>query len=162
MGAHPTLGALALVEKHRLGEIPPGLLFLPHPESRTSPPDQVRCKACGTYAGEGRFNTPLVRSPGWSGQSYHVLESTRLTRNVWSGRASQEVFVEVAVSGLASMYPASDWSALCSGPPWISARVRPQPSGEVAAFGERIPIANRGHHRAGDDRPDPRHAHQSL
>jgi hypothetical protein len=26
--------------------------------------------------------------------------------------------------GLASMYPASDWSALCSGPPWISARVR--------------------------------------
>src|SRR5439155_18264228 len=45
--------------------------------------------------------------------------------NVWSGRASQEVFVEVAVSGLASMYPASDWSVLCSGPPWISARVRP-------------------------------------
>src|SRR5713226_5552370 len=26
--------------------------------------------------------------------------------------------------GLASMYPASDWSALCSRPPWISARVR--------------------------------------
>ena len=25
--------------------------------------------------------------------------------------------------GLASMYPASDWS-MCSGPPWISARVR--------------------------------------
>src|SRR5229473_2924889 len=44
---------------------------------------------------------------------------------VWSGRASQEVFVEVAVSGLASMYPASDWSVLCSGPSWISARVRP-------------------------------------
>src|SRR5256885_3392301 len=38
--------------------------------------------------------------------------------DVWSGRASQEVFVEVAVSGLASMYPASDWSVLCSGPPW--------------------------------------------
>src|SRR5229473_8657122 len=45
--------------------------------------------------------------------------------SVWSGRASQEVFVEVAVSGLASMYPASDWSVLCSGPSWISARVRP-------------------------------------
>ena len=30
--------------------------------------------------------------------------------NVWSGRASQEVFVELVVSGLASMYPASDWS----------------------------------------------------
>ena len=26
--------------------------------------------------------------------------------NVWSGRASQEVFVELVVSGLASMYPA--------------------------------------------------------
>ena len=26
--------------------------------------------------------------------------------------------------GLASMYPASDWSALCSGPSWISARLR--------------------------------------
>src|SRR4029077_18432918 len=37
-----------------------------------------------------------------------------------------------------------------------------QPSGEVAAFGERIPGADRRHHRAGDDRPDPRHAHQPL
>ena len=26
--------------------------------------------------------------------------------------------------GLASMYPASGWSVLCSGPPWISARLR--------------------------------------
>ena len=32
-------------------------------------------------------------------------------------------FVELAVSGLASMYPAFDWS-ICSGPSWISARVR--------------------------------------
>src|SRR6266498_178469 len=38
----------------------------------------------------------------------------------------------------------------------------PEPSGEVAALGERIPVANRSHHRAGDDRPDPRHAHQPL
>src|SRR6266702_8671986 len=38
----------------------------------------------------------------------------------------------------------------------------PQPSGEVAAFWERIAIANGSHHRAGDDRPDPRHAHQPL
>ena len=44
--------------------------------------------------------------------------------NVWSGRALQENFAELAVSGLASMYPASDWSVSCSGPPWISARVR--------------------------------------
>jgi hypothetical protein len=32
-------------------------------------------------------------------------------------------FAELAVSGLASMYPAFDWS-FCSGPSWISARVR--------------------------------------
>ena len=39
--------------------------------------------------------------------------------NVWSGRALQVDFVELAVCGLASMYPASDWSVLCSGPSWI-------------------------------------------
>ena len=43
---------------------------------------------------------------------------------VWSGRALQVDFADLAVSGLASMYPASDWSVLCSGPSWISARVR--------------------------------------
>jgi hypothetical protein len=32
-------------------------------------------------------------------------------------------FAELAVSGLASMYPAFDWS-FCPGPSWISARVR--------------------------------------
>ena len=30
--------------------------------------------------------------------------------DVWSGRALQEVFVELAFSGLASMYPVSAWS----------------------------------------------------
>jgi hypothetical protein len=45
--------------------------------------------------------------------------------NVWSGRALQADFAELAVSGFASMYPAShDWSVWCSGPSWISARVR--------------------------------------
>ncbi len=44
--------------------------------------------------------------------------------DVWSGRALQEVFIDLAVSGLASMYPALDWSALCSWPSWKSARVR--------------------------------------
>src|SRR6266567_1897698 len=39
---------------------------------------------------------------------------------------------------------------------------KPQPSGEVAAFAERIAIANGSYHCAGDDRPDPRHAHQPL
>src|SRR5260370_28545269 len=31
---------------------------------------------------------------------------------------------ELAVGGLASMYPAFDWRLLSSGPSWISARVR--------------------------------------
>src|SRR5215831_631546 len=35
-----------------------------------------------------------------------------------------------------------------------------QPGGEVAALGERISGADRCHHRAGNNRPDPRHAHQ--
>ena len=43
--------------------------------------------------------------------------------NVWYGRALQEIFVDLLALGLASMYPASDWS-VCSGPPWISARLR--------------------------------------
>src|SRR6516164_7183574 len=39
---------------------------------------------------------------------------------------------------------------------------QPQPGGEVAAFRERFPGADCGHHRAGDDRPEPRHAHQAF
>ena len=39
----------------------------------------------------------------------------RLYPHVWSGRALQEDFVELAVSGLASMYPASDWSCFAPG-----------------------------------------------
>ncbi len=47
-----------------------------------------------------------------------------LDRNVWCGRALQETFVDLSACGLASMYPASDWSVLCSGPSWTSARIR--------------------------------------
>src|ERR1700726_1422950 len=36
----------------------------------------------------------------------------RLT--VWSGRALQEVFVDLVVSGLASMYPVSSWSCFAA------------------------------------------------
>ena len=42
--------------------------------------------------------------------------------NVWSGRALQEDFVELAVSGLASMYPAFDWSVVLLAIMDISAR----------------------------------------
>src|SRR5262249_54835581 len=41
-------------------------------------------------------------------------------------------------------------------------RDEPQPGGEVAALDEPVPGADRRHHRAGDERPDPRHAHQPL
>jgi hypothetical protein len=53
-----------------------------------------------------------------------ACDFSQIDPNVWPGRASQEVFVELAVNGLASMYPASNWSSSCSGPSWISARVR--------------------------------------
>jgi len=44
--------------------------------------------------------------------------------DVWSGRALQEDFIESGMSGLASMYPAFDWSSMGSWPSWISGRVR--------------------------------------
>ena len=53
-----------------------------------------------------------------------VFEFAAFQANVWSGRASQEVFIDLAVLGLASMYRASHWSMLCSGPSRISARLR--------------------------------------
>ena len=53
-----------------------------------------------------------------------VAKSSQFDPNVWSGRALQEGFVELAMSGLASMYSAFDWSSKCSWPSWISARVR--------------------------------------
>src|ERR1700722_2292274 len=37
-----------------------------------------------------------------------------------------------------------------------------QPGGEVTAFGERISIAYRGHHGAGDNRSNAGNAHQPL
>jgi hypothetical protein len=44
-----------------------------------------------------------------------------MTQNVWSGRASQEGSSSW-LSGLASMYPASDWSSLLRAIMDISAR----------------------------------------
>jgi hypothetical protein len=49
---------------------------------------------------------------------------TECDPNVWSGRAVQENSSSWRMCGLASMYPAFDWSVLCSGPSWISARLR--------------------------------------
>ena len=48
----------------------------------------------------------------WEQSGKHLL-AVRISHfdpNVWSGRALQEVFVDLVVSGLASMYPVSSWS----------------------------------------------------
>jgi len=60
-----------------------------------------------------------------SGRTWQHLARSDSDPNVWSGRALPEVFSDLAeCGGLASMYPASDWSGLSSGPSWISARLR--------------------------------------
>src|SRR5947207_1785246 len=45
--------------------------------------------------------------------------------------------------GLASMYPASDWSVLCSGPSWISARIRTGHPGHRCSHAPGRPILSR-------------------
>jgi hypothetical protein len=59
-----------------------------------------------------------------SGKHLLSLSFSGFDPDVWSGRALQVDFAELAVSGPASMYPAFVWSVWCSGPSWISARVR--------------------------------------
>jgi hypothetical protein len=69
------------------------------------------------------MDTENIRLLGKTRSDRRTFKVTPFDPDVWSGRALQEIFVELAVSGLASMYPAFDWS-ICSGPSWISARVR--------------------------------------
>src|SRR6516162_9057573 len=49
------------------------------------------------------------RLPGSRSALWRFFERHGISFNVWSGRASQEGLVEVAVSGLASMYTAFGW-----------------------------------------------------
>jgi hypothetical protein len=51
-----------------------------------------------------------VRFQGQSGKHLLTLSFSGFDPDVWSGRALQVDFAELAVSGLASMYPAFDWS----------------------------------------------------
>ena len=54
-----------------------------------------------------------------------VLARAPSTRDPMYGPAvRRKRFCRSGGNGLASMYPASDWSVSCSGPSWISARVR--------------------------------------
>ena len=77
------------------------------------------------HAQDQEINGPTTRllSEGEPTNGRH-REIDAIDPNVWSGRALQEGFVELAVNGLASMYPAFDWSSMGSWPSWISARVR--------------------------------------
>jgi len=59
----------------------------------------------------------------------------------------QEIFDELAVSGLASLYPAFDWNMSCSWPSWVSARVRSPSaatSADTARGNPRYGITRRG------------------
>src|SRR5712691_8060490 len=80
-----------------------------------------------------------VGSPGSNGQCRHMLESTRLT-HLYGPAVRRKRFSSIwRICGLASMYPASDWSELCSGPPWISARVRSHyRTGLIGPFGSPV------------------------
>ena len=57
-----------------------------------------------------------VWSLGHCRLAFLTLNSSHFDPFVWSGRASQEVSSIWRLCGLASMYPASDWSVLCPGP----------------------------------------------
>jgi hypothetical protein len=57
-----------------------------------------------------------------SGRVVLKLSFVEFDPDVWSGRALQADFVELAVSGLASMYPTFDWSVVLLAIMDISAR----------------------------------------
>ena len=57
-----------------------------------------------------RLRRAMSAIQGQSGKHTLGLSSSQFDPNVWSGRALQVDFAELAVSGLASMYPAFDWS----------------------------------------------------
>ena len=59
--------------------------------------------------------------PGKTGSDRCAVK-VALLPNVWSGRALQVDFAELAVSGLPSMYPAFDWSVALLAIMDISAR----------------------------------------
>src|ERR1700683_5138059 len=57
--------------------------------------------------GKNQTNRDVRRAVAIEGKADMVVE---IDPHVWSGRALQVDFAELAVSGLASMYPVSDWS----------------------------------------------------
>src|SRR6266702_585156 len=68
------------------------------------------------------IGTQYVRLVGKTGSVRPTAETALLTR-MYGPAARCKRFRQPGRCGLASMYPAFDWS-ICSGPSWISARVR--------------------------------------
>jgi hypothetical protein len=69
---------------------------------------------------------------------FSLVRQKRRSLRMYGPAVRRKRFLRSGGCGLAPMYPASDWSALCSGPRWISARVRPhEPTGLGRPSGER-------------------------
>src|SRR5215510_4173890 len=83
-----------------------------------------------------------------------ALPTLRLDQDDPGGLNEQRAQVAIAALG----YLAKD----CAIPRRDLLRDKAQPSSEVAALVECISGADRSHHRARDDWPDARHAHQPL
>src|SRR5260370_8756781 len=83
---------------------------------RAKPPLRPASLETGQVAGEN------VCLSGKTGSDRRRFKTTLLTKCMVRPCVARG-FVELVSAGLASMYPASDWS-MCSGPSWISARMR--------------------------------------
>jgi hypothetical protein len=100
-----------------------------------------------THQFRTRTTAPIRPRPSLPPRVRNVARPTSpFDPNVWSGRASQEVFVELAVSGPASMYPAFDWSVVLRATmdisaPAISLADRPQRAIRVTSV--RMPRKDR-------------------
>ena len=60
----------------------------------------------------------------WNPIYLQIAHGGASATNFYAQKKAYRAFVDLSDVGLASMYPASHWSVSCSGPPWISARMR--------------------------------------
>ena len=65
---------------------------------------------CNNIGTKRTSRAGLAMSVHESKADFPVTHSSEFDPDVWSGRVLQVDFAELAVSGLASMYPVSDWS----------------------------------------------------
>src|SRR5215470_1358036 len=103
---------------------------------------------------------------GYTDRAADLIAKAASDPNVWSGRASQEVSSICQLCGLASMYPASDWSGLLRAIMDISARAfslpdRPQ-TGHLGHQGSHAPGRPVLHHVSSSRRPRQENGTMSL